>query len=109
MIRRIVARKGRYEVRLPDEERALVRGLLGADAFVDLQADRLEEVGEVDVVFDVIGGEVLERSAPLVRAAPAEAYAATRDGELWLLNSNITEYKQAGQFNHTPKRPRKLL
>jgi NADPH:quinone reductase-like Zn-dependent oxidoreductase len=41
---------------------------LGADAFVDLQADRLEEVGEVDVVFDVIGGEVLERSVPLVRA-----------------------------------------
>jgi NADPH:quinone reductase-like Zn-dependent oxidoreductase len=39
-----------------------------ADAFVDLQADRLEEVGEVDVVFDVIGGEVLKRSAPLVRA-----------------------------------------
>jgi NADPH:quinone reductase-like Zn-dependent oxidoreductase len=41
---------------------------LGADAFVDLQADRLEEVGEVDVVFDVLGGEVLERSVPLVRA-----------------------------------------
>jgi NADPH:quinone reductase-like Zn-dependent oxidoreductase len=41
---------------------------LGADAFVDLQADRLEEVGEVDVVFDVIGGEILERSARLVRA-----------------------------------------
>jgi NADPH:quinone reductase-like Zn-dependent oxidoreductase len=41
---------------------------LGADAFVDLQADRLEDVGEVDVAFDMIGGEVLERSAPLVRA-----------------------------------------
>jgi len=41
---------------------------LGADAFVDLQADRLEDVGEVDVVFDVIGGEVAERSAALVRA-----------------------------------------
>jgi hypothetical protein len=27
--RRIVARRGRYEVRLPDEERALMRGLLG--------------------------------------------------------------------------------
>ena len=40
---------------------------LGADAFVDLQADRLEDVGEVDVVFDVIGGNVLERSAPLIR------------------------------------------
>ena len=41
---------------------------LGADAFVDLQADRLEDIGEVDVVFDVVGGEVLDRSAPLVRA-----------------------------------------
>jgi NADPH:quinone reductase-like Zn-dependent oxidoreductase len=41
---------------------------LGVDAFVDLQDDRLDEVGEVDVVFDVIGGEILERSAPLVRA-----------------------------------------
>jgi NADPH:quinone reductase-like Zn-dependent oxidoreductase len=40
---------------------------LGADAFVDLQADRLEDVGQVDVVFDVIGGEVAERSVPLVR------------------------------------------
>jgi NADPH:quinone reductase-like Zn-dependent oxidoreductase len=51
--------------RAADREAALG---LGADAFVDLQADRLEEVGEVDVVFDVLGGEILERSAPLVRA-----------------------------------------
>ncbi|ART74004.1 NADPH:quinone reductase [Mycobacterium dioxanotrophicus] len=41
---------------------------LGADAFVELEADRLKEVGEVDVVFDVIGGEILDRSAELVRA-----------------------------------------
>jgi NADPH:quinone reductase-like Zn-dependent oxidoreductase len=40
---------------------------LGAGAFVDLQADRLEDVGEVDLAFDVIGGQVLERSATLVR------------------------------------------
>lgn len=39
-----------------------------ADAFLDLQADRLEDVDEVDVVFDVVGGEILDRSAPLVRA-----------------------------------------
>jgi NADPH:quinone reductase-like Zn-dependent oxidoreductase len=44
---------------------------LGADAFVDLQADRLEDAGEVDVVFDVIGGNVLERSVPLIRAGGA--------------------------------------
>ena len=43
------------------------------------------------------------------KASIAEAYAASRDGELWLINSNITEYKQAGQFNHSQKRPRKLL
>lgn len=49
-------------------DRDTVLGGLGADAFVDLQADRLEDVGKVDVVFDVIGGEVAERSAPLVRA-----------------------------------------
>ena len=50
--------------RAADREAALG---LGADVFMDLQADRLEEAGEVDVVFDVIGGEILERSAPLVR------------------------------------------
>ena len=35
---------------------------------MDLEADRLEDAGEVDVAFDVIGGEVLQRTAPLVRA-----------------------------------------
>jgi len=40
---------------------------LGVDAFMDLQADKLEDAGEVDVVFDVIGGEILDRSAALVR------------------------------------------
>ncbi|MFF1359201.1 NADP-dependent oxidoreductase [Streptomyces sp. NPDC058297] len=39
----------------------------GADAFVDLQAERLEDIGDVDVVFDVIGGEILDRSSALVR------------------------------------------
>jgi NADPH:quinone reductase-like Zn-dependent oxidoreductase len=41
---------------------------LGADAFLNLQADRLDDVGEVDVVFDVIGGEIRDRSVGLVRA-----------------------------------------
>ncbi|MET7690287.1 NADP-dependent oxidoreductase [Streptomyces sp. NPDC005483] len=40
---------------------------LGAHAFLDLEADRWEDTGQVDVVFDVIGGEVLDRSAALVR------------------------------------------
>ncbi|MFE3117314.1 NADP-dependent oxidoreductase [Streptomyces niveus] len=41
---------------------------LGADVFVDLQAERLEDIGDVDLVFDVIGGDILDRSAGLVRA-----------------------------------------
>jgi NADPH:quinone reductase-like Zn-dependent oxidoreductase len=40
---------------------------LGAEVFVDLDRDRLEGVGEVDMVFDVIGGQILCRSAALVR------------------------------------------
>ncbi|MFE5406421.1 NADP-dependent oxidoreductase [Streptomyces sp. NPDC056580] len=50
--------------RASGRDRALA---LGVDAFVDLQTDRLEDVGEVDVVFDVIGGDTLDRSAALVR------------------------------------------
>ncbi|MFG2356467.1 NADP-dependent oxidoreductase [Streptomyces sp. NPDC048521] len=41
---------------------------LGAHAFLDLETDRLQDAGEVDVVFDVIGGDILDRSAGLVRA-----------------------------------------
>jgi NADPH:quinone reductase-like Zn-dependent oxidoreductase len=40
----------------------------GAHAFVDLDGDRLEEAGAVDLVFDAIGGEVGARSAGMVRA-----------------------------------------
>ena len=43
------------------------------------------------------------------KATIAESYADARDGEIWLVNSNIPEYLQANRNNHTPKRPRKLL
>ncbi|MDT0469279.1 NADP-dependent oxidoreductase [Streptomyces gibsoniae] len=51
--------------RAADRDTALA---LGVETFVDLQADKLDNVGEVDVVFDVIGGEILDRSTALVRA-----------------------------------------
>ncbi|MGW5473324.1 NADP-dependent oxidoreductase [Streptomyces chartreusis] len=38
---------------------------LGAHAF--LETDRLEDADQVDVVFDVIGGDILDRSAAVVR------------------------------------------
>ncbi|MFL5529183.1 MAG: NADP-dependent oxidoreductase, partial [Gemmatimonadaceae bacterium] len=40
----------------------------GAKEFVDLDKDTLEDVGEVDLVFDMIGSDVGKRSARLVRA-----------------------------------------
>jgi NADPH:quinone reductase-like Zn-dependent oxidoreductase len=39
----------------------------GANEFVDLDNDTLEDVGEVDLVFDVIGGDIGKRSAGLIR------------------------------------------
>ena len=38
-----------------------------------------------------------------------EAYATMKGTELFLLNSNIPEYREANRFNHEQKRPRKLL
>ncbi|WP_019831884.1 NADP-dependent oxidoreductase [Sphingomonas sp. PR090111-T3T-6A] len=40
----------------------------GANEFVDLDNEALEAVGEVDLVLDLIGGEIGKRSARLVRA-----------------------------------------
>jgi NADPH:quinone reductase-like Zn-dependent oxidoreductase len=67
--------------RAADRQRALD---FGAQEFVDLESDALEDVGEVDLVFDVIGGNFAKRSAGLIRAGgtlvsivgPAEARPA---------------------------------
>jgi NADPH:quinone reductase-like Zn-dependent oxidoreductase len=40
----------------------------GAQEFVDLENDLLEDVGKVDLVLDVIGGDIGKRSAGLIRA-----------------------------------------
>src|SRR5256885_2424931 len=40
----------------------------GAQEFVDLENDLLEDVGGGDLVFDVIGGDIQKRSAGLIRA-----------------------------------------
>jgi NADPH:quinone reductase-like Zn-dependent oxidoreductase len=56
----------------------------GAQEFVDLENDALEDVGPVDLVFDVFGGDIGKRSAALIRAGgtlvtiagPAEARPA---------------------------------
>jgi NADPH:quinone reductase-like Zn-dependent oxidoreductase len=50
--------------RAADREKALD---FGAQEFVDLDSDRLEDVGSVDLVLDVIGGDIGKRSARLIR------------------------------------------
>jgi SsrA-binding protein len=66
------------------------------------------EIGEsFEAGIALTGTEV--KSLRQGKATIAESYADTRDGELWLVNSNIPEYLQASRFNHAPKRPRKLL
>tara|TARA_A100001388_G_scaffold250749_1_gene212218 strand:- start:2160 stop:2627 length:468 start_codon:yes stop_codon:yes gene_type:complete len=39
----------------------------------------------------------------------AESYVIERDGELFLVNSHISSYKQASYANHNPIQERKLL
>jgi NADPH:quinone reductase-like Zn-dependent oxidoreductase len=51
--------------RTADREKALD---FGAQEFLDLENDSLEDVGEVDLVFDVIGSDVQKRSAGLIKA-----------------------------------------
>ena len=40
----------------------------GAQEFVNLDSNALEDVGRVDLVFDVLGGEIMKRSAGVIRA-----------------------------------------
>jgi NADPH:quinone reductase-like Zn-dependent oxidoreductase len=51
--------------RAADREKALG---FGANEFVDLDNEVLEDIGEVDLVFDLIGGDIGKRSARLIRA-----------------------------------------
>jgi NADPH:quinone reductase-like Zn-dependent oxidoreductase len=84
MVTQLAREFGAYVVgtgRAADRQKALD---FGAQEFVDLDNDALEDVGGVDLVFDVIGGDIQQRSAGLVRAGgtlvsvvgPAEARPA---------------------------------
>lgn len=38
-----------------------------------------------------------------------EAYVRVEEGQAWLIDAHIAPYTQAARFNHTPRRPRRLL
>jgi NADPH:quinone reductase-like Zn-dependent oxidoreductase len=84
MVTQLAREAGAYVIgtgRAADRQKALD---FGAQEFVDLDNDALEDVGGVDLVFDVIGGDIQKRSARLIRAGgtlvsivgPAEARPA---------------------------------
>src|SRR3546814_132014 len=81
MVTQLAGEAGAYVIgtgRAADRQTALD---FGAQEFVDLENDTLEDIGGVDLVFDVNGGDIQKRSAGLVRAGgtlvsivgPAEA------------------------------------
>jgi NADPH:quinone reductase-like Zn-dependent oxidoreductase len=68
MVTQLAREAGAYVIgtgRAADRQKALD---FGAAEFVDLDNDALEDVGDVDLVFDVIGGDIQKRSASLIRA-----------------------------------------
>ena len=84
MVTQLAREAGAYVIgtgRAADRQKVLD---FGAQEFVDLDNDALEDVGNVDLVFDVIGGDIQKRSAGLIRTGgtlvtiigPAEAQPA---------------------------------
>src|SRR5437870_7827885 len=68
MVTQLASEFGAYVIgtgRAADRQKALD---FGAQEFVNLDNDVLEDIGRVDLVFDVIGGDIQKRSAGLIRA-----------------------------------------
>lgn len=65
----------------------------------------------IDTVFEagiaLTGTEV--KSLRFGEGSIAESYAEVKNGQVWLINSNLPEFSHGNRYNHEPKRPRKLL
>jgi len=68
---------------------------------------RFEILERLECGVALVGTEV--KSMRNGKVSLDEAYARVKDREVWLVGCDIPEYKQAGVWNHPPKRPRKLL
>ncbi len=68
MVTQLARESGAYVIgtgRAADRQKVLD---FGANAFLDLENDSLEDAGKIDLVFDLMGGDIGRRSASLVRA-----------------------------------------
>ncbi|MFA7079192.1 MAG: SsrA-binding protein SmpB [Syntrophomonas sp.] len=55
----------------------------------------------------LVGTEV--KSLRMGKGNLQDSYAVVKSGEVWVNNFHISPYDQGNQFNHDPKRPKKLL
>ena len=65
----------------------------------------IDEVFEAGIA--LTGTEV--KSLRFGEGSIAESYAEVKNGEVFLVNSNVPEFSHGNRYNHEPKRPRKLL
>jgi SsrA-binding protein len=68
---------------------------------------RYELLDSVECGMQLMGSEV--KSMREGKLSIDEAYIRIKGNELWLIGSDIAHYKNAGMWNHDPRRPRKLL
>jgi len=68
---------------------------------------RYEIIDSVECGMMLLGSEV--KSMREGKLSLDEAYIRVKDGELWLIGADISHYRNAGMWNHDPRRPRKLL
>jgi SsrA-binding protein len=83
------------------------------------EAPRYKEMRNAKASRDYVIGERFEAGIALrgtevksIRAGQAQindAFGRCEKGELWLYNVHIAEYTWGNQFNHEPRRKRKLL
>jgi NADPH:quinone reductase-like Zn-dependent oxidoreductase len=105
MVTQLAREAGAYVIgtgRAADRDKALD---FGAQEFIDLENDTLEDVGRVDLVFDVIGGDVQKRSARLIKAGgtlvsvvgPVEARPVDGLAVDFVVEANRTELGEIAQ------------
>jgi NADPH:quinone reductase-like Zn-dependent oxidoreductase len=105
MVTQLAREVGAYVIgtgRTSDREKALD---FGAHEFLDLENDTMEDVGGVDLVFDVIGGDVQTSSAALIKTGgtlvsivgPVEARAADRLAVDFVVEADRAQLGEIGQ------------
>ena len=80
---------------------------------IKIVASNRKATHEYFILEQVEAGLVLQGSEiKSIRAGQislAESYVQVENGQAWLIDAHIAPYEQAKNFNHEPRRPRKLL